>query len=333
MPNKVRISIIIPIYNVEKYLSKCLDSIFLQSIPLSDYEVICINDCSPDNSRDIIIEYKKKYENLVLIEHEKNSKQGAARNTGLKVARGEYIWFVDSDDYIGENSINQLLFILEKDNLDVLHFNAQVFTKDGICNDYNSFPIETDVITGYKFHEENDYRKYTHEPWGQIYKKSLLLDNHLFFAEETFYEDALHTLQASLLSKRYKSVTNTFYFYRKNDSSVVNKTYRDGTIMAMKALKLVERMYFINDNYPRLQSVIDFCIIHLSRVAKMFFTLPKRERELFIERIGCLNINNIKMYFPFRLYLFYKYLFAFKLLNPLLIITEKSYKNIQKIKR
>lgn len=95
-----KLSIIIPFYNVKQYIAQCLDSVYRQDIPEEEYEVICVNDASPDHSRDIVLEYQKRHKNLVLIEHEHNKKLGAARNTGRSIARGKYIWNVDSDDYI-----------------------------------------------------------------------------------------------------------------------------------------------------------------------------------------------------------------------------------------
>ena len=92
----IRLSIIIPFYNVEKYIAECLDSVYNQDISEEEYEVICVNDASPDNSRNIVLEYQKKHSNLTLVEHEVNKKLGAARNTGRKIARGKYIWNVDS---------------------------------------------------------------------------------------------------------------------------------------------------------------------------------------------------------------------------------------------
>ncbi len=83
----LKLSFIVPFYNVEKHIARCLDSLYNQDIPESEYEVICVNDCSPDNSRDIVLQYKKQHSNLILVEHERNKKLGAARNTGLRKAK------------------------------------------------------------------------------------------------------------------------------------------------------------------------------------------------------------------------------------------------------
>ena len=109
----IRLSIIIPFYNVEQYIAQCLDSVYQQDIPEEEYEVICVNDASPDGSREIVKEYQKKHKNLILVEHERNKKLGGARNTGLNVAHGTYVLFVDSDDMLAENSIGRLVEEIE----------------------------------------------------------------------------------------------------------------------------------------------------------------------------------------------------------------------------
>ena len=94
------LSVIVPFYNVERFISECLDSVFDQDIPLSEYEVICVNDGSPDNCAQILAEYEQKYPGIFRVITQENRGLGEARNTGMKVAQGEYIAFVDSDDYV-----------------------------------------------------------------------------------------------------------------------------------------------------------------------------------------------------------------------------------------
>ena len=106
-----RLSIIIPFYNVEQYITQCLDSVYAQDIPEEEYEVICVDDCSPDNSIAIVEEYAKQHSNLIIVRNKYNRKLGGARNAGMEVATGQYVWYVDSDDYISENCLAYLLNI------------------------------------------------------------------------------------------------------------------------------------------------------------------------------------------------------------------------------
>ena len=113
----IKISVIVPVYNVENYLIQCLDSIINQT--LKDIEIICVDDCSPDNSIEILEEYKNKDNRISIIRHSNNQGLGPARNTGLKHANGEYISFVDSDDYIDKNFLFYLYSTAKKYDSDV----------------------------------------------------------------------------------------------------------------------------------------------------------------------------------------------------------------------
>ena len=105
-----KISVIIPVYNVEKYLSRCLDSVCSQTF--NDIEIICINDCSPDNSAEILQEYAEKDKRIRIINKEKNGGLSAARNSGFAVATGEYIYFLDSDDWIELDFLEKMYFAI-----------------------------------------------------------------------------------------------------------------------------------------------------------------------------------------------------------------------------
>ena len=99
----IRLSIIIPFFNVEKFIGRCLESVYSQDIPENEYEVICVDDSSPDDSLSIVQDYAQKHANLRIVKNKQNRKLGGARNAGLDVASGDYIWFIDSDDFIEDN--------------------------------------------------------------------------------------------------------------------------------------------------------------------------------------------------------------------------------------
>ena len=123
---KYKVSIIVPVYNVEKYIEECLDSLVNQT--LKDIEIICINDASLDNSLNILKNYKKKYPGLIkVIDLKKNVCLGGARNKGLDIARGEYISFVDSDDYVDVNMCEKLYNHANKHEADIVQFNYVEF--------------------------------------------------------------------------------------------------------------------------------------------------------------------------------------------------------------
>ena len=174
----IDLSIIIPVYNVEKYLPYCLDSIFNQSLDNSDFEVIVVNDCSKGNCEEIIEEYKKKYNNIRLINHEYNKGLYQARRTGIFNSNGKYIMHVDGDDYLSlkednkdflKNAINKL----DSSNADILffdciHTDGEKEWKEQWFNPPNKNLKNNDEIIKYF------YGNGCHTMWGKIYKKSVI---------------------------------------------------------------------------------------------------------------------------------------------------------------
>lgn len=211
------LSIIIPFYNVELYIEECLRSCLNQNIPYDEYEILCIDDCSPDNSKDIVRNLQKDYKNIVLLEHIENRKQGGARNTGLMNARGEFVWFIDSDDYIYPNVLNSVLNLAKSNKLDILQFN-HTRSEQQINNIHCS-----EIVSGetYLFKDQNPmwYDKII-GPWKQIFRRDFLLENNLKFIEDSMYEDTDYLLHSFLLAERVQKISLSVYFYRSNDNSI-----------------------------------------------------------------------------------------------------------------
>lgn len=133
----LKLSFILPCYNVAPYIGRCIESIEHQDIPQSEYEVICVDDCSTDDTLRKIKEYQVKYPNIQLICHTENKTAGGARNIGIDYARGKYIWFVDPDDRIMPNSLKKLWDEVKESQLDILFFNNNVHTYSGECINCN----------------------------------------------------------------------------------------------------------------------------------------------------------------------------------------------------
>lgn len=219
----IRLSIIIPFYNVEQYIAQCLDSVYNQDIPEEEYEVICVNDASPDGSREIVKEYQKKHKNLILVEHEVNKKLGAARNTGRRVAKGKYIWNVDSDDQIAPNCLKAILHRCEKHDLDVLLFGYQRMCGMELLPSHNiAWELTNKVLSGIDFWKREGSQKQGNisQVWTQVYKRSYLDEKAIYSPEINMSEDVPYAYASILLAKRL-SVTNTpYYIYRDNAASL-----------------------------------------------------------------------------------------------------------------
>ena len=231
---QIRISFILPFYGVERYIGKCLESIYTQDVPEDQYEVICVNDCSPDHSEDVVLEYAQKHANLALIRHEVNKKLGAARNTGLRASKGRYVWFIDTDDYIQDNCLAHVLGLCEKNDLEILHFNIQ----DNFGNIMRRL-VPTGVITGpeEELISENQQCIEITFPWNRVYKKEFLIENGLWF-NDLYGGDVIHTILAVNVCRRIMNVDEFFHFYRIDN-------YSSDTKSAATAQKIYDMSYIL----------------------------------------------------------------------------------------
>ena len=223
----LRLSIIIPFYNVERFISECLDSVFEQDIPLSEYEVICVNDGSPDHSRDIVLQYMERFPNLRLIEHERNRKLGTARNTGRTIAKGKYIWNVDSDDQIVPNCLSGMLKICEDNELDVLEFRTIQFSATR-RKELPRIPQTSGVESGPDYLDRlNAYQVSRMCPvWNKMIRREFLEENGIFSPEINMGEDVPYSFRILTLSKRLLVCPDCCYLYRINDDSLTGSNWR-----------------------------------------------------------------------------------------------------------
>jgi glycosyltransferase involved in cell wall biosynthesis len=338
--NQLRLSIIIPFFNVEKYIAECLDSVYDQDIPESEYEVICVNDCSPDNSRQIVLDYQNKHTNLILLEHGTNKMLGAARNTGLRAARGEYVWFVDSDDYIEKNVFAKLLEISVISNLDILQFNCQRVTDEGEKSLFQFFPVNTQIISGinYILSDVTPYWERIVTAWSKLFNREFLINNNLFFPEGVYFEDNVHTMNSLLSCKRFKYVTDCMYFYRMNDSSIMNTNYLGGIKLADKVRFEVECIAILEDWRKVDTSLSDYLIpmytYPLINRKKALLYLPFVELVEFYKRLSTIDAQKFKTNLKPKDYSVYIYPIPFYLLAftimPLLRILRNMKRKMNK---
>lgn len=217
----IQLSIIVPIYNVEQYIAQCLDSVYHQDIPEEEYEVICVNDMSPDNSRDTVIAYQKDHANLYLIDHEVNKKLGGARNTGIRAARGKYILFLDSDDMLAQNCLKKLIGEMDAHDDEYIHFNYIEFFEDGTFGPELAFDYGTQQTTG------ADLLFCRVVPWQyqmsacfKMYKTNFIQQNDLYFVENTMFEDNDFSMRVAAAATKCRHLEISPYIYRQNLESV-----------------------------------------------------------------------------------------------------------------
>lgn len=254
------VSVIIPVYNVEQYLAECVDSVLCQTY--TDYEIILVDDGATDSSGRMCDDYARKDTRIRVI-HQENGGLSAARNTGLRAAKGEYVYFLDSDDYIENCTLEHLAALAESENADVVFFDGYVFFDECEPNDsvsrYNrkeQYPPEKgrEMLLKQLHHEE--YR--TAVPL-MLFRRKYLEDNDLWFMDGIIHEDELFTFQVynadglvchcheQLYARRIRpaSIMTSSGTLRRYDSMlriyfVLSEMYRDG-----KAAGQAATMYLI----------------------------------------------------------------------------------------
>lgn len=215
--NKHKVSIIIPMYNVEKYLKDCLESVVNQT--LKSVEVILIDDGSTDGTANIAQQYQEKYD-FIKIFYQQNKGQSAARNVGIEQATGEYIYFLDSDDFIEIDSMERLYNIANEENLGLILFNGISFSEDYQINEtqkkhYKKKNEYSNVKSGtHIFNELVRNKDYTCSPCLLFINKTILINNNMRFLEGIIQEDELFTYVLLKNSLKVRCVNMTFFHRR-----------------------------------------------------------------------------------------------------------------------
>ncbi len=219
-----KLSIIVPVYNVEKYLPKCLGSLIKQT--LKDIEIICVNDGSMDNSLAILKEFASKDSRIKIID---NQHQGVAktRNTGIEQSTGEYIGFVDSDDYIDIDFFEKLYNSATKSNSDIAI--ASILKHKKFFNIYNAkyTKEETAITIQDKIKLCEDKKHFFFYAWNKIYHSEFIKENNIKFSEGQIYEDVMFAIKALYYSNKIISVYGTKYHYIEHENSLTK--YKDKT--------------------------------------------------------------------------------------------------------
>ena len=213
-----KVSIIVPVYNVEKYLRKCLDSLINQT--LKDIEIICVNDGSKDNSPKILEEYAKK-DNRIIVINQENAGLSVARNSGIDIAKGEYIGFVDSDDWVDLDFFEKLYYSATSNDADIAV--GGIIRVTGIKKKkFLNFEKETLTDNANLKFELCDVPEKSYVT-NKIYKTQKLKEINLKFEEGRIFEDCIFTPQALFYSGKIVTVPNIYYYYLRRGNSTVKQ--------------------------------------------------------------------------------------------------------------
>ena len=329
--NDPKISVIIPVYNVEKYLSECLDSIINQT--LREIEVICVNDGSTDSSLSILKEYSSK-DNRVKIIDKKNEGQGYARKVGLDIAKGEYILFCDSDDKYSSNNVFENLYkAIKKNNSDLMCFSFEYGNKkNSLLDIFQNFDNQK---SSFIFHSY-------FAPWFKIYKKSFL-DRYKSwcFPKYLRYQDMPFHIQACLRAESISYFDKVCYSYRNNNPNNVTNS-KIGKRQIENICEIILLVYDILKEEKYLDKYkLEFSFLAIYQIIFYFFRSGQRTDLLVIlketfEKIDKTIKDSIKEYklkteplFP---YLSKEYIILYKLIVRLDLENLCNYIEFKKVK-
>lgn len=254
--NKYKVSIIVPVYNVEKYLNKCIDSILSQTF--EDYELILVDDGSTDSSSQICDEYSRK-DNRITVVHKKNGGSSSARNAGLDIAKGKYISFIDSDDYIDNRYIEILYRDIFNNKAEISICENIMFKKyvekipESINTNINILSSKNALLNLY-----GKNRMTYVIVWGKMYKKSLF--NNIRFPLNKINEDSFIIYKLYLKSEKIIYNSSKLYFYRQTENSIMNKKFTKKNFDDLEAFEEQINFYKINE-YRELEkkSICRYC--------------------------------------------------------------------------
>lgn len=276
------ISVIVPIYNVEKYLDKCVDSIINQTY--ENLEIILVDDGSPDNCPKMCDDYAKK-DSRIKVVHKENGGLSDARNAGMQVATGEYVSFIDSDDYISLDFYETLMQTMLENSSDIVECSVVKFYEDGHFDEYSDdlkvANYETvDALGG--LIDENPFRQHV---WNKLYKSSVALD--IPYAVGKLNEDEFWTYQVFGKAKKVTKINKTMYYYFQRSGSIMGNGYNIKRLDALEGK--MNRQAYIEENFPSLagKSKIDLygsCMFAYQCVLKFMSGNEKKNASEIIKK-------------------------------------------------
>lgn len=308
----IKLSIIVPIYNVEQYVSKCIESLLDQDY--KDYQILLINDGSTDSSEEICLKYAKKYKKRIKVYTKENGGLSSARNYGMEKAESEYVFFVDGDDYIKPNCLSKMMKkIADKDIL--------VFNYLNVYNDH------TELFNTFDKSIKDIKKRYlvgSPSACNKVFKLSLFKDNNITFPYKLYYEDLATIPALCYYAKKIAFDSNAYYCYLQREGSIMHQQkYNPKLEDIFKSLEIVEsRMEdsFKNNYFEEIEYMY---ILHLLKNASLRF-LDFNKKDM-LQKINTIiknrfsNWNNNEYY--------QKYDFKRKVLCKLIML--KQYKLVQ----
>ena len=267
----MKVSLIIPVYNVRDYLRKCLDSVAAQTY--EDLEVIIVNDGSTDDSLEIALEYTSKYPHFRCYTIE-NRGLGGARNYGMEYATGEYIMFLDSDDYIAPNCVEVMVAAAVKNGSDIVSCNCYDVKEDGSVilaykNAYHNAATSLETEPTILFNR--------HSAWGKLYKRELMCG--FSYVSRVWYEDVRLTPKLYLHAKKITYVDDSLVFYVQRKGSIMNNLNYRRNLEVIEAFEDLLNYFKSQGAYEKYRKELEFLVIEHIAVATLARLAGGRGKE------------------------------------------------------
>lgn len=255
-----KVSVIVPVYNVEKYLPECLDSLVNQT--LEDIEILVVNDGSPDNSQAIIDDYAARYPDKIRAFIKENGGQSDARNLGVQYAVGEYLGFVDSDDYVSADMFSTMYQKGIESNSDVVvcdfyNLVGENVEKAGLIKNPEQYPCSVEANPNILF----ECKCY---PCNKLFRRSWYTENQFAFPNGQWFEDSAVVYNILYMAKSIDAVSEAYYYYRKDRPDSVTNTVNKRVYDIFKSCTSIHNFYYGKTNDRKILDVADrICQIHI----------------------------------------------------------------------
>ncbi len=273
------ISVVVPVYNVERFLDNCIKSIIKQDFK-GNYEVICVNDGSTDDSLKILESYKMENANLIIIDQENKGLSGA-RNVGLMVSKGKYVMFLDSDDSFKHNGVLTLMYSqVEECNLDfvIADFEYDYEDKNKNYRIKRNKAIKNQIMSGKDFYDIGlKTKSIMSVVWNKLYRREFLIDNNLYFMENILYEDMEFTPKAYYLANKVKYIDQVIIMYKQREGSIMSK---NNILRINDYFLIADSLCNFNKNYNSRTLLDSELYIYITMIKKLKYV---KDRNLIID--------------------------------------------------
>lgn len=326
----IKISVIVPVYNVEKYLKQCIDSIVNQT--LKEIEIIIVNDGSTDKSREILDNYSN--DSRVTIIDKENEGLGAARNTGLKLAKGEYIYFLDSDDYIELDMLEKLYNLSTTKNADIVQCGMRRFYEDSDKEEFIFYNQELMIEIHSSESIVKKYLKYEIPGYvhNKIISRELLRKNNILFPTGVYYEDILPTLKMFKSANKIILYKEALHNYRQRSNSISNKIFEKNIIDYIQQVNLC--LNYINsqeNSFIKNNEILCFKVINFLNVINWYMKWYQCDKKLirnnYSKYFGVLRVEEpfLQIVFLNSLKINYKVIFILQKLGLYRLLIKLGY--------